>query len=73
MNLSKNNKSKNLTYMSNIAATEEPILLTSNVKKAFNYLRKAFIKVLIIWHFDLKNHIEIKTNILNYAIDKILI
>ena len=39
MNLSKNNESKNLTYMPNIEAIREPIFSTSNAKKTFNYLR----------------------------------
>ena len=39
MNLSKNNKSRKLTGVPNIKATKEPIFLTFNAKKAFNYLR----------------------------------
>ena len=35
---SKNNKSKNLTYMLNIKATGKPIFLTLNAKKVFNNL-----------------------------------
>ena len=58
--------------MLNIRAMEEPIFLTLNTKKTFNYLRLAFIKALIFWHFDLKNHIWIKTNVLNYVIDRVL-
>ena len=42
VNLSKNNKSKNLMYMPNIGAMEQSIFLISNDKKAFN--RLAFIK-----------------------------
>ena len=54
MNLSKNNKSRDLTYMPNIGAIGEPYFLTSNTKKVFNYLRLTVIKVLILRHFDLK-------------------
>ena len=47
INLSKNNKSKNLTYMLNIEVTRKPNFLISNAKKTFNYLRQTFIKALI--------------------------
>ena len=47
VNLFKNNKSRNLTYMPNIEATGEPNLLIFNAKKAFNHLWLAFIKALI--------------------------
>ena len=39
--------SKNLTYISNIAATKEFTFLSFNAKKSFNYLKQIFIKVLI--------------------------
>ena len=38
MNLSKNNKFKNLTYVPNIEAIAESTFLIPNIKKAFNYL-----------------------------------
>ena len=47
-NLSKNNKSKNLTYISNIGAIRKSIFLTSNAKKIFNYLKQVFIKAPIL-------------------------
>ena len=47
VNLFKNNKSKNLTYMLNIEVTEKPTFLFFNAKKIFNYLKQAFIKALI--------------------------
>ena len=37
VNLIKNNKSKNLTCMSNIRAIKESNFLTPNTKKAFNH------------------------------------
>lgn len=46
--------------------------LTFKSKTIFLYLQIAFIKVLILYHFDLKYHIRIKTNISRYTIDKIL-
>ena len=60
MNLSKNKKSRNLIYIPNIEVTEEPNFLTFNAKKVFNYLWLAFIKALILRHFDLKSHIWIE-------------
>ena len=45
-----------------IRAIKKPILLTSNIKKVFNHLKQVFIKALIFQHFDLENHIRIKTN-----------
>ena len=45
---------------------------TFDAKTAFNRLRLAFIKALILWNFDSKYHIQIETNILDYAISGIL-
>ena len=72
MNLSKNNKSRNLTYMPNIGAIEKPNFLISNAKKFFNHLRLAFIKALILQHFDLESHIQIEIDVSNYAISRVL-
>ena len=72
VNLSKNNKSRNLTYVPNIRATEESNFLTPDTKKAFNYLRLAFIKALILRHFDLESHIRIETDASGYAIGEVL-
>ena len=69
---SKNEKSRKLTRMPNIGATGEPNFLTPDAKKAFNHLRLAFIKVLILRYFDLKSHIRIKTDTSSYAIDRVL-
>ena len=44
VNLSKNEKSTKLMRVSNIGATGEPNFLTLDTKKAFNYLKLAFIK-----------------------------
>ena len=68
VNLSKNKKSRNLTHVSNIGATRESNFLTFATKKAFNHLGLAFIKALILRHFDLESHIRIETDALSYAI-----
>ena len=54
VNLSKNNKSRNSTYLPNISAINKSIFITPNAKKAFKYLKQAFIKTLIFQHFDLE-------------------
>ena len=69
---SKNKKSRKLMRMPNIKVTGEPNFLTPNTKKAFNHLRLAFIKAPILQHFDLESHIRIETDILGYAIGKVL-
>ena len=71
VNLSKNEKSRNLTHVPNIRAMGEPNFLTPNAKKGFNHLRLAFIKASILWHFDLKSHIRIETDASGYAIDEV--
>ena len=58
--------------MPNIGATKKSIFLTPNATKAFNHLRLAFIKAPILQYFDLESHIQIETNLLGYAIDKVL-
>lgn len=45
--------------------------LTLKVRLAFNELKQAFIKALILYNFNLKCHIYIKTDILDYVISKI--
>ena len=42
------NSSRNSMHMPNIGATGEPIFLTLNTKKIFNYLELAFIKAVIL-------------------------
>lgn len=46
--------------------------LISKTKKVFAYLQKAFIEVLIIYHFELKRHIQIKTMAFGFDIDGVL-
>lgn len=45
--------------------------LTFKARLAFNKLKQAFIKALILHNFDLKCHICIKTDVLDYVISKI--
>ena len=53
--------------MLNNKAAGKSNFLISNAKKAFNHLKQVFIKTLILKHFDLENHIQIKVNILGYT------
>ena len=69
---SKNEKSRKLSHVLNIRAIEKPNFLTPNAKKAFNYLRLAFIKALIFGHFDLESYIQIETDVSSYAIGGVL-
>ena len=46
--------------------------LTSGAKRAFTQLRQAFIKALILRHFDSECHIRIQTDVSNYAIGRVL-
>lgn len=48
------------------------MFLAFDTKKTFNYWKPEFIKALVFEHFDLKSHIQIKTDVSAYAIDKIL-
>ena len=57
INLSKNNKSRNLICIPNIKAIKKLTFLNPNAKKIFNYLKQTFIKGPILQHFDLKSHI----------------
>ena len=46
--------------------------LTLKARLAFNQLRKAFTKALILQHFDPKCHIRIETDMLGYANGRVL-
>ena len=72
VNSSKNEKSRNLTCVPNIGATEELNFLTPNAKKVFNHLRLAFIKAPILQHFNLERDIRIETDVSGYAIGVVL-
>ena len=58
----KNSKFEKSTYIPNIRAIGKPIFLTPDTKKSFNHLRQAFIKALILQHFDLEYYIWIETD-----------
>ena len=63
-------KSENST---NFDAIEDgPKFLTPDARTALNCLWLAFIKVTILWHFDLECHIWIETDVLGYAINRVL-
>ena len=61
------NLSKNSMYMPNIRVIKKSTFLIPNTKKTFNYF-----KALILRHFSLENHIQIKINTSNYAKNKVL-
>ena len=64
----KNKKSENLTC---IEATRKLMFLTSDAKKTFYCLKQAFIKALILPHFDPGSHIWTKTTVSSYVIGKV--
>ena len=69
----KSKKSSKNRNSPNFSATEpEPSFLTPEARWAFNCLQLAFTKAPIIWHFDLKCYIQIKTDALGYAIGDVL-
>ena len=55
-----------------IKITKNSIFLIFYAKKFFNYLKQTFIKVSILSQFDFKSYIQIKTNVLDYIIGKLL-
>ena len=46
--------------------------LIPDTREVFNQLRQAFIKVLILQHFDPECYIQIETDALSYAIEGVL-
>ena len=73
-NLPKSKKSKNTKsgIQTRIGAMEEPTFLTLDAKEAFNQLKQAFTKVLILRHFDPECHIQIETDVSSYTIGGVL-
>ena len=55
-----------------LKATRNPNFLTSEAMLAFLQLTEAFIKALILHHFDQKHYIRIEIDVSSYAIDDIL-
>ena len=69
---SRKNSSKS-GNLPNFCATEPgPSFLTSEARSAFNRLRLAFTKALILQYFDPECHIRIKTDASGYAIGGVL-
>ena len=58
-------KAKNLN-------SQSVLFLTPKAKKAFIKLRQAFVKALILNHFDPERHIRIETDVSGYTIGGIL-
>ena len=58
--------------MPNIQIMKELIFIIFDAKKVFNYLKQAFIKVLILYYYDPKSHIWVKTNRSSYVIRRVL-
>ena len=67
--MSKNAKSEIQTH---IKATRKPTFLILDTKEAFNQLSLAFTEALILRQFDLEYHIRIETDVLDYAIGRVL-
>ena len=66
-----NGKLAKSNFTKPVRKAEEPKFLTPDARQAFTQLRQAFIKALILQHFDPKRHIRIKTDPYSYAIDDI--
>ena len=73
-NPSKSKKPKNAKsgIQTHLGAIGEPTFLTLDAREAFNQLRQAFTKVLILRHFDLECHIWIEINASGYTIGEVL-
>ena len=71
----KSAKSKSRTkcgHLGNSNDSEERKFLTSDAREAFNCLKQAFTKALILRHFDLECHIWIETDASGYTIGEVL-
>lgn len=60
-----------ITTRTPLKAADNSNFLTSEVKLAFLWLKQAFIKALIFYHFDLKYYIWIEIDIFGYIISGI--
>ena len=69
---SKKKLSKSWNSLNFNAKENEPSFLTPKAKMAFNYLKLAFIKALILWYFDLKYYIQIETDVSGYVMSGML-
>ena len=65
----KTSKSKNLSKSKKMVGTD---FLTPGAKLMFTKVRQAFLKALILYHFDPEHHIRIETDASDYAIGRVL-
>ena len=65
----KMSKSKNLSKSKKTVGSDFLILET---RLTFTKLRQAFVKALILYHFDPEYHIQVKIDVSGYAIGKVL-
>ena len=65
----KTSKSKNSSKSQKMVGSD---FLTSGAKLAFTELREAFLKALILHHFNPERHIRIEMDASGYAIDEVL-
>ena len=65
-------KSAKSNFTKPMRGAEEPSFLTLNARHAFTQLKQTFTKALIFRHFDLEQHIQIKTDASGYAIGGVL-
>ena len=62
-------KAQKLSKSKNLSKSD---FLTPGARLAFTKLRQAFVKALILHHFDLEHHIWIETNVSGYTIGGVL-
>ena len=65
-------KSKNHDFPKSKPEKAGNDFLTSEAKLAFTQLKQAFVKAPILYYFDLKSHLQIKTDASSYTIGNIL-
>ena len=63
---------KKVQNLSKSKKTVQLDFLTPGAKLAFAELRQAFVKALILHHFDMEHHIRIETDASGYAINGVL-
>ena len=71
----KTSESKNLTKSKKLSKPKKALksdFFTSRARLAFTKLRQTFFKTPILYHFDLKCHIWIETDVSGYAISGVL-
>lgn len=66
--LQKKNHQKTFKFKKTVSSSE---FLITGARLIFNKLRQAFVKILILYYFNLKRYIWIKIDALGYAISKV--